>query len=365
VAEFDGLADPVVALQASDTASAPFLLLQVDTRGLYSIGVRYDLRDLDSSADDAVQHVALQYRIGSSGDFINLPAGYVADASQGPNLAGLITSVDVVLPAAADNQLLVQLRIITSNATGNDEWIGVDNIKVTSGANHAPTCTIGNHQDTTDENGLQNVAGWITNCSANDPGQTASFSISTDKPELFTAAPAVDASGKLTYDPAPNVRGTAIVTITIKDNGGTASGGKDETIVTVPFNVDKPHPRLNAAESGPRRGLDVAGPGGTPPDGKIVAEDVITIVNYINAKGSGRIPDNGQYGPPYVDVTGDGQCAADDVIKVVNYINAHPGQSEGEAPAESQLATTNLPSDLISLLSLDIAEQASRRRRTQ
>ena len=37
----------------------------------------------------------------------------------------------MVLPAAADNQPLLQVRIITANAVGNDEWVGIDDIAVT------------------------------------------------------------------------------------------------------------------------------------------------------------------------------------------------------------------------------------------
>ena len=54
----------------------------------------------------------------------------MADACQGPNLAGLVTPVDVVLPTDANDQPLVQVRIITSNASGADEWIGIDNIEI-------------------------------------------------------------------------------------------------------------------------------------------------------------------------------------------------------------------------------------------
>lgn len=129
VTEFH-LADPVVALTGSGTADAPFLLLSLDTSGRSGITVRYDLRDLDGSTDNAVQPVALQYRVGNSGNFINVPAAFVADATEGPSLAGKVTPVSVTLPAAADNQPLLQLRIITTNAVGNDEWVGVDNIVV-------------------------------------------------------------------------------------------------------------------------------------------------------------------------------------------------------------------------------------------
>ncbi|MCA1925198.1 MAG: ExeM/NucH family extracellular endonuclease [Thiobacillus sp.] len=129
VTEFH-LPDPVVALAGSGTASAPFLLITLDTTNKYAIQVGYTLRDLDGSADNAVQQVALQYRVGNSGAFTNLPAGYVADATEGPGLAGKTTPVSVILPPAADNQPLVQLRILTTNAAGNDEWVGVDDIVI-------------------------------------------------------------------------------------------------------------------------------------------------------------------------------------------------------------------------------------------
>ena len=128
VAEFDVIADPVVAFQGSGTADAPFLLVHVNTTGKQSITVSYNLRDIDGSTDNAIQQVALQYRVGTSGNFTNLPAGYVADATTGPSLATLVTPVNVLLPSAADNQAQVQIRIITTNAIGSDEWVGVDDI---------------------------------------------------------------------------------------------------------------------------------------------------------------------------------------------------------------------------------------------
>jgi len=132
VAEFDGLANPTIALQGSGTADAPHLVLHLDTTGRRAITIRYTLRDLDGSADNAVQAVALQFRVGTSGDFTSVPAGFVADATSGPSLATLTTEVSAVLPAAAENQPRVQVRILTTNAAGNDEWVGVDDLLVTS-----------------------------------------------------------------------------------------------------------------------------------------------------------------------------------------------------------------------------------------
>ncbi len=123
--------NPTIALQGSGTADAPYVVMYLNTTGRTSINVAYNLRDIDCTTDNAVQQVALQYRVGSSGDFVNVPAGYVPDASTGPSLCTLVTPVNVTLPAAVNNQLLVQVRVITTNAAGNDEWIGVDDIVVT------------------------------------------------------------------------------------------------------------------------------------------------------------------------------------------------------------------------------------------
>lgn len=130
VTEF-AIANPTIALTGSGTADAPSIVIHLNTTGQQAIQVSYLLRDLDGSTDNAVQQVALQYRVGSSGSFTNLPAGYVADATTGPSLATATTAVNVTLPADADNQAEVQVRIMTTNAANNDEWVGIDDISIT------------------------------------------------------------------------------------------------------------------------------------------------------------------------------------------------------------------------------------------
>ncbi|HKU95106.1 MAG TPA: Ig-like domain-containing protein, partial [Vineibacter sp.] len=132
VAEF-AIADPAVALNGSGTADAPSLVLYLDATGQQDVRVRFNVRDLDASADDAVQQVAVQYRIGASGTWTNVAGGYVADATTA-NAASQVTAVDVTLPADAANQAQVQVRILTTNAAGSDEWVGIDDIQVTSAA---------------------------------------------------------------------------------------------------------------------------------------------------------------------------------------------------------------------------------------
>lgn len=128
VAEFE-IADPTIGLSGSNAPHAPFLLINLNTTGRTGITVSYDVRDLESSKQDAVQQVALHYRVGSSGNFTNLPDGYVADATE-PFTATKVTRISVTLPADADNQPRVQVRIMTANAIGRDEWVGIDNILI-------------------------------------------------------------------------------------------------------------------------------------------------------------------------------------------------------------------------------------------
>ena len=137
VAEFE-LPNPVVAIAGSATAGAPHLVVALDTRGRAGIAVRLVLRDIDASSADAVEPVALQYRAGGTGDFANVPGGYVADATTGPGEATRSTEVRTVLPAAAGNQPLLELRVIATDAVGRDEWVGIDDIEVSAGAVSEP-----------------------------------------------------------------------------------------------------------------------------------------------------------------------------------------------------------------------------------
>ena len=128
VTEFE-IANPVVALQGSGTADAPHLLIRVNTTGAAGVRVQYNVRDVDGAADDATQQVALQYRVGTTGMFTNVPAAYIADATTA-NTATQVTPVNVTLPANAANQPSVDIRIITTNAIGSDEWVGIDDIVI-------------------------------------------------------------------------------------------------------------------------------------------------------------------------------------------------------------------------------------------
>jgi uncharacterized repeat protein (TIGR01451 family) len=114
-------------------------------------------------------------------------------------------------------------------------------VKVTvNSVNDAPTFTKGADPTVLEDAGAQSVSGWATNISAgpaNESSQTLTFTLTNDNNSLFTAQPSLTETGTLSYTPAPNAFGTANVTVKLRDNGGTANGGVDESTQIFQINV--------------------------------------------------------------------------------------------------------------------------------
>jgi VCBS repeat-containing protein len=109
--------------------------------------------------------------------------------------------------------------------------------------NDAPSFAKGPDQTVDEDAGPQSVPGWATAMSAgpaNESGQALSFAVTGNtNPALFSAAPAVSASGTLTYSPAPAASGTATISLQLADNGGTANGGASASgVVTFVITVN-------------------------------------------------------------------------------------------------------------------------------
>lgn len=96
--------------------------------------------------------------------------------------------------------------------------------------NDRPTFTGGVSQVLNEDAAAQRITNWATTIlagPANESGQTRTFGTTNDNTALFSAQPTVDSAGTLTYTFARNAFGTANVTVTLRDNGGTANGGVD------------------------------------------------------------------------------------------------------------------------------------------
>ena len=70
-------------------------------------------------------------------------------------------------------------------------------------------------------------------------------------------------------------------------------------------------------------------------DDNVEPLDVLQLVNFINANGSGalQIPPGPDAPPPFVDVSGDNRVAPIDALQLINEINNSIGQGEGEGIA--------------------------------
>jgi hypothetical protein len=77
VTEFDTGTYLSMGFQGNVQAN-PYLVFYLDTTGRSSVTISYDVTDIDGGSNNAVSPIALQYRIGETGNFTNLPDGYGA-----------------------------------------------------------------------------------------------------------------------------------------------------------------------------------------------------------------------------------------------------------------------------------------------
>ena len=117
------------------------MAFHLDLTGQTDVSFAFNAKDLDASADDAVQQVAVQYRVGAAGAFTNIPAGYIADATTAGSATPGNARRTSPLPAAVEDQASVFVRVITTNAVGSDELVGIDDISITADGRHVrPGC---------------------------------------------------------------------------------------------------------------------------------------------------------------------------------------------------------------------------------
>ncbi|HEX8169722.1 MAG TPA: Ig-like domain-containing protein [Thermoanaerobaculia bacterium] len=157
--------------------------------------------------------------------------------------------------ANAFGSATIGVRLSDSGGTANG---GVDNSAVytftitVDPVNDAPSFTAGGDVTVNEDSGAYSAA-WASAISAgpSESGQTLNFVVSNSNNSLFSAQPAISASGVLTFTPAPNKFGVVTVTVALHDNGGTANGGTD-TSASVTFTLT-----INGVNDGPTAGNDV------------------------------------------------------------------------------------------------------------
>jgi hypothetical protein len=96
--------------------------------------------------------------------------------------------------------------------------------------NDAPVFSKGPDQVVPEDAGPQTVLNWAVGIAAgpqNESSQALAFVVTNSNNLLFSAQPSLTVDGSLTYTPAPDANGSAIVTVRLHDDGGTAAGGVD------------------------------------------------------------------------------------------------------------------------------------------
>ncbi len=105
---------------------------------------------------------------------------------------------------------------------GQDSRTGTATITIRS-VNDLPTASLGVNISLQEDRGTQTRDSWITDVvagPANESDQTVSFTVATDRPRLFSAAPAISDGGALTFTPAADAVGVATVSVTATDSAG-------------------------------------------------------------------------------------------------------------------------------------------------
>ena len=137
-----------------------------------------------------------------------------------------MTPVSVSLPAAADNQPVVQLRIMTSNAAGNDEWIGVDDISVTAGPAPDSAPSVASTTPAAGATAVATTANVGITFSEPVTVSAASFSIScaTSGAHAFALS---GSAAAYTLDPATDFAVGETCTVTVDDQGVSDTDADD------------------------------------------------------------------------------------------------------------------------------------------
>jgi len=305
----------MIGLNGSGTADAPSLVFYLDSTGREQVTLSFDAIDADTSADDAVQQLNIQYRTSPTGPWINVDGGYFADVSA-PN-ATLTTAISVTLPPEANNSSTLEVRVMTTNAGGNDEFIGIDNIHIVSQpldvTGGVPgILSIGDASVTEGNAGTTDITFTVTRASGDDGEVSASWSVvhGTTNATDFAGA----TSGTVTFADGETSR-----TITIQVAG-------DLTV--------EPNEAFTVQLSNPQGGVTIGDGSGA---GTILTDDLPSIANvWINEfhYDPSSVPETGEFievaGVAGVDLSG---------YKLVLY-NGSNGSSYGTLSLSGTLADT-------------------------
>jgi len=162
-------------------------------------------------------------------------------------------------PAADANgtaTVAVYLMDDGGTANGGDDTSPSVTFTITVNAvNDAPSFVSGGDVSVNEDSGAYSAT-WATGVSAgpaNESGQTVTFNITgNSNPSLFATGPSISSTGVLSFTLAADTFGSATITVTLSDDGGTASGGADTSApqsFTITVNAVNDAPSFTAGGS--------------------------------------------------------------------------------------------------------------------
>ena len=126
--------------------------------------------------------------------------------------------------------LTVVLTDDGGTANGGDDTSDAATLTIdVTAVNDAPAFTGSGNVSVLEDSGAYSAA-WASAISAgpaDESGQSVTFQVTATNAAFFAVQPSIDAAGVLTFTVASNAFGTSTVSVTAKDDGGTANGGAD------------------------------------------------------------------------------------------------------------------------------------------
>ncbi|WP_275315182.1 T9SS type A sorting domain-containing protein [Tenacibaculum bernardetii] len=183
-----------------------------------------------ASISDAETADTQTVTVTSTGGTITLGGSTSASVMTSGNAATVTTALNGATFTPTTNfNGAASISIVSNDGTVASNTATV-NFTVSS-VNDEPSFTVSPKEVVDEDAGPQTVTGFATALEDGDAEvtQTLLFNVSNNNNGLFSAQPAIDASGNLTYTTATNLFGTATVMVNIMDNGGTANAGDDDT----------------------------------------------------------------------------------------------------------------------------------------
>ena len=127
--------------------------------------------------------------------------------------------------------LTVQAHDDGGTANGGQDTSASQTFTITvTCVNDPPSFAKGPDVTVNEDAGSLSITNWATSISpgpANEVGQGLSFSVTNNNNSLFSSQPSITASGTLSFTPAANAFGSAMVSARLFDSGGIANGGQN------------------------------------------------------------------------------------------------------------------------------------------